>query len=412
MPPHLVVPVALVMAALIATIVRRVGVPSVVGYLLAGILLGPALLAVIPSGTEDPAGRAVIEQFGHIGLCVLLFGIGMQTRVEDFRPVRRPATALTIASVMLPFLFGWAIAMGFGWPVIAATMVGITFTTTSLSITASTLSELGLGDSREGALIFGVAVLDGLLGMLLLAALVAVMTPGANLTYELVRSLAQAVVFIAVGLWLGPHLVEGAISLCRWMNSPTFLLILTFSYLLVLSYAARVAGLAMIVGAYAAGLAFARHCEREKLAGQLQPLTDLLTPLFFVLVGASIEFSVFHPRTSGGLQTVGEFAALFAAAVLGKWLAPLCLRRQGVNHWLIGSAMIARGGIGFVFAQVGLAYGIFTPTQFSVVALVLACTAMLGPVLLRLASRRPRRGAEVPRQSDGRPDRNRRGGTG
>lgn len=229
--------------------------------------------------------------------------------------------------------------------------------------------------------------------MLLLATLVAAVTPGVNLTSELVRSLAQGIGFIAVGLWLGPHLVQGAIKLCRWMNSPALLLVLAFSYLLAVSHAAKVAGLAMIIGAYAAGLAFARHHEREELAGQLQPLADLLTPLFFVLVGVSIEFAPFNPGSAGGLQTVGVFGALLAAAIVGKWLAPLFLPRQGLNQWLVGSAMIARGGIGFVFAQVGLSHGILAPAQFSVIALVLASTTILGPILLRLTSRHAQRGA-------------------
>ncbi|MCG3147742.1 MAG: High-affinity Na(+)/H(+) antiporter NhaS3 [Verrucomicrobiae bacterium] len=348
-----------------------------VGSLGAGLLLGPAALAVIPSAAADPTGRTLIEEVAHLGLCVLLFEIGLKTRFENFRPVWRQAATLSVAGMILSFLLAGTTATLFGWPAKAAVFAGATLTATSLSITASVLSELKLDDSREGTTAFGAAVLDNVLAMLLLAALMAVITPGAVIAAQLTRSVAQAAAFIAAGIFLGPFLVQGAIRFCRWVKSDTMLLVMAFSYLLLLSHAATIAGLAMITGAYAAGLAFARHPEREQLAGKLQPFTELLTPLFFVLVGASIEFGEFHPISAG---------ALLLVTILAKLLAPLCLRHEGLSRWLLGSALIARGGIGFVFVQLGLKHGVFTPAQFSNLALVLAGTTVFGTVLLRVAT--------------------------
>ena len=146
--------------------------------------------------------------------------------------------------------------------------------------------------------------------------------------------------FIVLGVLLGPLAVNGVVLLSRWLGSSTALLVLAFSYLLLLAYAAKAAGLAMVIGAYAAGLAFSRHGERERLETDVRPIIDLLRPLFFILVGSTIAFSALDPGTLSGRKAIAYTLGLFALAVLGKMVGGLLLYTPGVSKLALGCGMV------------------------------------------------------------------------
>ncbi len=385
---HVALPVMLIPAKLLAAGVKRMKLPPVLGEILAGVILGPAVLGVIATGTHTDGATNMVRELAQVGLCVLLFEIGLHTRYREFRSVWWPAVLVALGGVVLPFLLGWGLMSAWSWPPVAAVVAGATLTATSISLTASVLAELGLHARPEGRLLMGAAIIGDVVGLLLFSVLVATTTPGAMVTIELLQALGQAVAFIAAGVFLGPFLVQAAVRMSRWMHSPAILLALAFSYLLLLAYGAKVAGLAMIIGAYAAGLAFAGHPERDRLAQDLKPLTELLTPLFFVFVGASMSVADFNPLTSDGRLSLVIAVTLLAVAVLGKLLASLVLRSGQGNRWAVGCGMIARGGMGFVFAQMGLSTGMLSYVQFSIIALVLTATTIIGPTMLRRACQR------------------------
>jgi len=159
--------------------------------------------------------------------------------------------------------------------------------------------------------------------------------------------------------------------------------VLVFSTLLLTAAAAKAAGLEMIIGAYAAGLALARHPEQEWLETELEPVIELFTPIFFVLVGSSIAFETLAIATPAGRFTLGLAALLFVLAVAGKLLAPLVIGNLDVPVLVVGSALVPRGEVGLIFAQVGLGEGVLTPDLFAALALVITATTLVGPVLLR-----------------------------
>ena len=169
----------------------------------------------------------------------------------------------------------------------------------------------------------------------------------------------------------------------RWTRSRSTLFVLVFSALLLTAAAARAAGLEMIIGAYAAGLALAHHPEREWLESELEPVIELFTPIFFVLIGSSIAFETLDLGAPAGRFTLGLAALLFVAAVAGKLLAPLLLRRPEAPRLAIGSALVPRGEVGLIFAQVGQSEGLLTPDLFAALTLVIAATTLVGPILLR-----------------------------
>lgn len=384
---HLLLPTILLPAKLLEEVMRRIHLPAVTGAILAGVVLGPALLGVLPQEAHDPEGYEMVHELARIGLCVLLFRIGLETRFTDFLPVWRSAAGIAVTGMVLPFILGWIAASLWGLPQQGAIFVGATLTATSIGVSASVLSELHAQKSKEGLLILGAAILDDVAGLLLLSTLVAFLTPTLSVAGQVTGALFQAIAFIAGGVFLGPYVVRAMIFLSKWSGAKGILLVLAFSYFLLLAYAAKAIGLDMIIGAYAAGIAFAKHSERFQIEEDLKSLTELLTPLFFVLLGASMEFSGLNPLSATGRQAWSLAVLLFVAAVVGKLFSAFWIQEDKINKWAVGGGMMPRGEVGFVFAQIGLMTGVFSSELFSIIVVVLIATTITGPVLLRTSLR-------------------------
>jgi len=379
---HIFLPLLLVTAKLLGAAGRKIGIPAVVGEIFAGLLLGPSVFGVIPHEATGGEAFKVFGEFAQIGLCVLLFRIGLETDLHEFLRVWRPATGVAILGMVFPFLFGWACAALLGWAGMTALFAGATLTATSIGVTASVLDELKAHRSGEGRIILGAAVLDDVLGLLVLAAMIGMITPGASVAGSVLRASLQAVGFIAAGILIGPLVVRGFMALTRWADNPAVLLVLAFGYLLIMATIAHAIGLAMIIGAYAAGLAFGGTEEHDELNRDLRPLIDLLTPLFFILIGASVDLGSLNPLTPDGRLAWFVFLVLTLVASAGKLLSSIHLRGR-INRLAIGSGMMPRGEVGFVFAQMGLTADLYSRAQYSMMTLVLVATTILGPLLLR-----------------------------
>lgn len=285
--------------------------------------------------------------------------------------------------MLLPFVLGVLGASAFGVALLPALFIGATLTATSIGVTASVLEELRAGGTRAAALILAAAVIDDVLGLVLLAALIGVGAAPGSAGIEVGIAVAQAVGFLTAALWLGPPLARASDRLARWTRSQSIILPLVFGALLLTAAAAKAAGMEMIIGAYAAGLALVRHPERAWLETKLEAVIELFTPIFFVLVGSSIALETFAMGTPAGRTTVGLAALLFSAAILGKLLAPLAIRNLDVPVLAVGSALVPRGEVGLIFAQVGLSEGVLRPDLFSALTLVITATTLVGPVMLR-----------------------------
>lgn len=384
---HLLLPTILLPAKLLEEVMCRIHLPAVIGAILAGVILGPDLLGVIPQEAHNPRGYEMVHELARIGMCVLLFRIGLETRFTDFLPVWRSAVGIAVTGMVLPFILGWISASLWGLPQQGAIFIGATLTATSIGVTASVLSELHAQKSKEGLLILGAAILDDVGGLLILSALVAFLTPTLSVSGQVTSAVIQAIAFISCGVFLGPYVAQVLILLSKWSETKGILLIFAFSYFLLLAYAAKAIGLDMIIGAYAAGIAFAQHSERFQIEEDLKSLTELFTPLFFVLLGASMEFSGLNPLSETGRQAWGLALLLFVAAVVGKLFSACWVKEDKINKWAVGGGMMPRGEVGFVFAQIGLMSGVFSSELFSTLVVVLIATTITGPVLLRISLR-------------------------
>ncbi len=385
---HLLLPAVLLAAVAGQAVMRRLRLPAVVGEIAAGFVVGPYVLGLVPGGEAGPAGHGAIQELAQIGLCVLLFRVGLETRLSQLRPVAASATRLALAGMVVPFALGWGVMWAFGVTSSAALLVGAALTATSIGVTVSVLAELDAEASPEGTVIVGAAILDDVLGLVLLAALVGLTTPGASPVRASAWAVLQALAFLAAALAVGRPVVSATLALTRWSRSPATLLVLVFGYLLLLAAAAKAVGLGMILGAYAAGIAFTRHPDRARIEDQLAPLVDLLTPLFFVMIGASIELGGLDPLTAAGRSNLFAGLLLLVVAGFGKLFAAWFMGRPELDRWVVGSGMMPRGEVGFVFAQVGVAGGLIGSAQFASLSLALIGTTVAGPVLLRVFWRR------------------------
>src|SRR6266478_4245246 len=387
--------VVLVGAKLGGEIAERLGQPAVLGELLAGILLGNLTLVGVSWVGSIPAD-ATIDVLAKLGAVLLLFEVGLESTVGDIMKVGGRAFTVATLGVVTPWVLGWgvgALVLPNSSPYVHA-FLGATLTATSVGITARVLSDLGRAQSPEAHVILGAAVIDDVMGLVILAGITSVISTadrGTGVSYvDLVFVFGKALVFLVGALVVGRALSPRLFGLAGRLRGQGVLLITALVLCFLLAYVASVVGLAPIVGAYAAGLVLeeahyvdlARHDER-RLEELVRPIGTLLVPVFFVLMGMRVELRSFeHPEVLGLalLLTVAAIAGKQACA-LGGWGAPL-------DRLSIGIGMIPRGEVGLIFANLGLSltlHGerIVSPAVFSGLVIMVVLTTLITPPALK-----------------------------
>lgn len=387
-PTFLLTLAAILLAAkLLGEVAERIGQPAVLGELLAGVLLGPTALGIIPAagGTVE-----VLTVLAELGVLVLLFEIGLETDLREMRRVGGTATAVAAVGVALPFLAGYAywagIPHGFGDPATvgtAAIFIGAALTATSVGITARVLSDLGRLGSTEGQVIIGAAVLDDVLGLVILTVVSGIAAGGALTPGGVVQVLAVAVGFlvvaISVGGWVAPR-VFGVVGRMKVQYAvPVIGLALCFA----LAAAADLAGSALIIGAFAAGIILARTDQRHAVEERTRPVGALLTPVFFVMVGSALNIGLLDPTRPGGMHLLLVALGLTVLAILGKVAAGFAAPWARFRRLAVGIGMVPRGEVGLIFADVGRRSGLLTDDAFGVVLLMVMGTTFVAPPLLK-----------------------------
>jgi Kef-type K+ transport system membrane component KefB len=389
----------------------RAGQPAVLGELVAGLLLGN--LPLIGVHALQPIGRdATISALAEIGVVLLLFEVGLESTVRQMAKVGLPSALVAIIGVGAPFALGWLVAAWFlpGGGGLPAAFVGAALSATSIGISARVLKDLGRAQSTDARIILGAAVLDDVLGLVLLAVVV-----GAAQASDAGRALSLAGVLVVVGkaaAFLVGALVVGVLVAGRMvgaaarLKAPGALLATGLGWCFLLAWLAHAIGLAPIVGAFAAGLVLeedhygAFHQRGEPgLEQLLAPVTSFLVPIFFVTTGMRTDL---RALADGG--TVLFAAALTAVAIAGKLLSSLGALGTGrgstIDRLSIGVGMIPRGEVGLIFASVGRTLTlngepIVSETVYAAVVVMVAITTLVTPPLLvwRLRERRPARSA-------------------
>lgn len=386
----LVLAVILLAARVAGEMFERLGQPAVLGELLAGVVLGTSVLGIVPTN-QATADGAILHVLAELGVVILLFEIGLETDLRALFRVGVPALTVAGVGVALPFLFGYLFWHWYaGGASLTAIFVGATLTATSVGITARVLADLGVIHTAEARIIIGAAVIDDILGLLILAVVEGLAATGTVSPGGVATVVALAVGFLALAMGLGLALAPRLFALVDRLRVRGALLAAALGFALLLAYAADRIGLAAIVGAFAAGLILSRTNQFDEIVGRIRPVADVLTPVFFVFVGAAVDVTILDPRSAGNRSILFLGGALFGIAVLGKLAAGFVARGHGLNRLGIGIGMVPRGEVGLIFAQLGLLAGILTQDVFSALLLMVMATTLVTPPSLQWAfARRP-----------------------
>jgi len=357
---------------------RLIRLPNVVGEIVAGCLIGPSVLGwITPS---EP-----LEVLSEIGVVLLLFSVGLETRVEDLKRVGGSAFAVGVLGVIIPFACGtlWAHSLGPDWP--RSLFIAAAFVATSAGITARVLKQLGVLQRAESRVILGAAVIDDILAMLLLGVVSSLQAGGQMRVGSLAIVLVEAIGFVLAIGWVGTRVMRRSSAWLERPSDPLSPLALVLAMCLGLAWLATNFGLAAIIGAFLAGMIASETRQHAQLEMQTRPLLVLLTPFFFVLTGAKVEL-----RQLAGSESLLLLAVATVLAVLtklaGGWLGALKLGPRAALH--VGVGMIPRGEVGVVIAALGLAAGVFNNQIYSVIVAMSLLTSVIAPPILAVLLKR------------------------
>lgn len=384
----------LVVGKAFGELAERIGQPAVLGELLAGVVLGASLLGVVP--TEGPVA-GMVTMLAEVGVAILLFEIGLETDLREMTHVGASSAIVGIAGVVVPFALGFLFwhyaqpALGADTGTISNTVlavfIGATLTATSVGITARVLTDLDRIHTPEARIIIGAAVIDDVLGLVILAIVGGLAAGVAIGPLGIVRTFVIAVGFLVVavvaGNWIAPRLF-GVIERLRVRG---VLLVAAFSFALAFGAIASLAGSAMIIGSFAAGIVLSSTNQFHVIEEKIKPVADIFTPIFFVSVGTAVNVDLFLPwseQFSWGVLGVGF--TLLVVAVAGKLLTGFTVGWGGqrLNHLAIGVGMVPRGEVGLIFAQLGLTQNILSSEVFNAVLIMVIFSTFMAPPLLKV----------------------------
>ena len=391
----------------------RINLPSVLGELVGGVVVGvSALNLLVFPGAETTAANSLIIQFlqttaglspesalgvfqaesevisvlSEIGVIILLFEIGLESNLKELLRVGPQAAAVAVVGVVVPFVAGTVGLIGlFGVPTIPAVFAGAALTATSIGITAKVLAEIQRLSSAEGQIIIGAAVLDDVLGIIVLAVVASLAKTGEIEVSNVIYLIVSAAVFLVGSILLGRLLSPYFVALVNRLQTRGQLLISSLIFTFTLAYIGDVIHLEAILGAFAAGLILAETEKRSELEEQVLPIADMLVPIFFVVVGARTDVSVLNPINPDNREGLIIAAFLMVVAFFGKLVTGLAVfGKPNINRLAIGVGMIPRGEVGLVFVAVGSATGVLSKALEAAIIVMVILTTFVAPALLRV----------------------------
>lgn len=393
----LILAAILVAAKILGEFVERMGQPAVLGELLAGVLLGSSALGIIPT---TGAEADIIYALAELGVILLLFEIGLETDLKEMFRVGRSSLAVAMVGVVLPF------GLGFGFwmysPLVTnpstatAVFIGATLTATSVGITARVLSDLKQLHTIEAKIIIGAAVIDDVLGLVMLTVVSGLAAGTTVSVLGVSKLLAIAVGFLVAAILLGTLLMPKLFDFIDKLRVRHVLVVFAVAFALALAALADMAGSAMIIGAFAAGLILSETNQFDIIEERVQPVAGVFTPIFFVSVGSSVDLSLLNPANPGSRQVLMIALVLTLLAIVGKVLAGWAAPWRPFRRLAVGVGMVPRGEVGLIFADIGRRSGVMSEGTFSAVVLMVMATTFIAPLALKRLFGPPGDGAATP----------------
>ena len=377
--PHLLLVIAavLVTARLFGAAAVKLGQQAILAELIAGVVLGGSVLGVL-----DP-NEPVIHALAELGLLVLLFEIGLETDLRRLGSIAGVATTVAVFGVMFAFFLGYIGLTLIGVPHIGAIVCATSLTATSVGVSTRVLADLKRLNSVEGRVVLGAAVLDDIIGLVLLSVVGSFAAGAAIRTADVLRTASVAFGFVLVALLGGYYLVPAIFrALHQRVFAPNTIAVTGLAFAFALAALAGMLGSAIIIGGFVAGVLLNTLDESDEILNAAKTTGSLLTPLFFASVGASVSLAAFRdPRTL--LIT----ALLVLLGSLGKVAAAYVPWRFRGNKKLVGVSMIPRGEVELIVAQTGLAIGALDASLFGAITLMVLITALISPPLIQAAAK-------------------------
>lgn len=402
-----------------AEICRKVDLPPVLGELVGGVIVGTSILhmVVFPetgatasdsliisilSRLENLTPEAAISVFesqseiisviAELGVIILLFEIGLESNVKELKEVGYQAAIVAVVGVVVPFLAGTVgLIYLFSMPLIPAIFAGAALTATSIGITSKVLSELGYLKSKEGQIIIGAAIIDDVLGIIVLAVVASLAKTGEVDLVNVVYLIVSASTFLLGAILLGKFFNTTFETIATRLKTRGNLVIPAITFAFFMAFVANVIHLEAILGAFAAGLVLEETDIRKELDRQVMPISDVIVPVFFVTVGAKADLSVLNPIVPENREGLIIAIFLVTVAIVGKLVTGWTVFNQPqINKLAIGVGMIPRGEVGLVFAGIGSASGVLSKPLEAAIIIMVILTTFLAPPFLRIALNTPK----------------------
>lgn len=364
-------------AKLMGDLAVRFRQPAVLGELVGGVIIGVSGLHWI-----DPHNET-IHLLSELGVILLLFLIGLETNLGKLLSVGRAALSVAVVGVALPLAGGYGVGTMLGYPGPTALFLGAALTATSVGITARVLSDLGHLHDPDSQVILGAAVADDVIGLVLLTVVSAIASGTMLSVWAVSRITVVAFGFVIVAVVLGSKLAEHLVAGITRLRVGKALFFGSVMFAFGLALLAQLAGSAMIVGAFAAGVVLARTKRGEEIEREVHDISQFFIPIFFVTVGAKVDLRTMNPFDLASRKYLLIGVLLTVVAIIGKVLAGAAAGR-GHRRLLIGIGMIPRGEVGLIFAQIGLTSGLINAGLYSSVAMMVIVSTFIAPPLLRM----------------------------
>ncbi len=404
--------VILFAARALAELMVRLRLPAILGELVAGVLIGvsglhlilaPELAGELNSFAQEAIAALAhvgpeqvreiydhsftnLQAVGKIGLFALLFLTGLESELDELMAVGVQAITVALTGVVLPFTLGtFGLHALFGVPLLPAIFAGAAMTATSIGITASVLGELKFLRTRDGQTVIGAAVLDDILGIVILAVVVALAGGEGFAVAPILKLIAAAAVFVIVALFLSRTAAPSFDWLLDRLRAPGEVVVAAFLVLTVACFTAQAFGLEAALGAFAGGLILSSSRHRHAIEEAVKPLVALFATVFFVLIGSGLDLAVLNPFDAANHEGLVMAGFLLVAAVVSKVAAGWSyLSEEPTNRLAVGLGMMPRGEVGLIFLGLGTQTGVLGSSLEAAILLMVMGTTFLAPVLLRL----------------------------
>ena len=380
----LVLAAVLITTRALAVIAVKLGQPAILGELIGGVILGASALGIL-----DPADLA-IKTLAELGLLILLFEIGLQTDLRALTRVGGTAFIIAVIGVTLPFLFGYSALTAMGVNNLAAIVCGASLTATSIGISTRVLADLGFLQTEEGRVVLGTAVLDDIIGLVILSVVGSFAAGTAITAGGVISTSAVAFGFVAGAIAIGSFVVPPLFRAVHRLRSPMTIAVMGLSFAFLLAALAGMLGSAIIVGGFVAGVLLNRIEQCDEVRRSAAAMGSLLTPIFFASVGASVDI-----RALAQSRTLLITLVLLGTGAIGKILAAYVPWWFKGNKALVGVALLPRGEVELIVAQTGLAIGALDVSLFGAITLMVLVTTLISPPLIYSVAKRDPRGPQL-----------------